>query len=45
VTGRRWTLRAPQHTPFLSPDDEFDAKAATIQRTWEARRRPDWLAA
>lgn len=43
VDGRRRRLRAPQHTPFLSPDDEFEAKAAVVLRTWEARRGHHWL--
>ena len=43
VGGRRRRLWAPQHTPFLSPDDEFEAKAAVVLRTREARRRPGSL--
>jgi len=44
VPGQRrsWMLRAPVHTAVLSPDPEFDAKARTLMRTWEARRGPEW---
>lgn len=40
--GRPWMLRAPVHTAVLSPDPEFDAKAWTVMRSWEAHRGPQW---
>lgn len=38
VDGRRVALAAPVHTPFLSPDPEFEEKAATIERYWRGAR-------